>query len=126
MSAPIEVPDKLFFRIGEAAQLIGVEPHVLRYWEGEFKMRPKRSATGQRMYRRKDISRFLRIRRLLHEDGFTIAGARKALTEPGESPAVDSSQIRESLERIVAVRGRIASARRRFMQAGVADLEDDG
>ena len=79
MAEAIEIPDKLFFRIGEAAELVGVETHVLRYWETEFKMRPQRSGSGQRMYRRKDIEKFLRIRNLLHERGFTIAGARKSL-----------------------------------------------
>ena len=55
----IEIPDKLFYRIGEVASLVGVETHVLRYWESEFKMRPQRSPSGQRMYRRQDIARFL-------------------------------------------------------------------
>ena len=66
MSDPAEfdgaIPDKMFFRIGEAASLVGVETHVLRYWEGEFKVRPQRSKSGQRMYRRKDIATFMRIR----------------------------------------------------------------
>ncbi|MEE2749929.1 MAG: MerR family transcriptional regulator [Myxococcota bacterium] len=73
------VPDKLYFRIGEVSELVGVEPHVLRYWETEFRMRPHRSSSGQRLYRKKDIERFLRIRKLLHAEGFTIAGARKVL-----------------------------------------------
>jgi hypothetical protein len=73
----MSVPDKLFFRIGEAADLVGVEPHVLRYWESEFKIRPQRSDSGQRLYRRNDIGRFLRIRKLLHG-----APARRWSTPP--------------------------------------------
>lgn len=110
----VELPDKLFFRIGEAAQLVGVEPHVLRYWETEFKLRPQRSSSGQRMYRRKDIARFLRIRKLLHEEGFTIAGARKALSDPGsEAPAADPGRLGEALERVRDLRTRIGELRQR-------------
>ena len=81
------VPDKLYFRIGEVSELVGVEPHVLRYWETEFRMRPHRSSSGQRLYRKKDIERFLRIRKLLHSEGFTIAGARKMLQQGEEGVA---------------------------------------
>ena len=120
----VEVPDKLFFRIGEAAEIVGVETHVLRYWESEFKMRPQRSASGQRMFRRKDIARFLRIRRLLHDEGFTIAGARKALnTKPGEAAVttVAAGSIDEAIERIEGLRKRIAEDRARFSRALDAD-----
>jgi len=116
-----EVPDKLFFRIGEAAQIVGVEPHVLRYWESEFKLRPQRSGSGQRMYRRKDLGKLLRIRKLLHEEGFTIAGARKALSAPtaatpaaGGAGHANNEQVAQARERIDALRKRIASARSRF------------
>ena len=122
----IDVPDKMFFRIGEAAQLIGVEAHVLRYWETEFKIRPQRSSTGQRMYRRKDISRFLTIRRLLHKEGFTIAGARKALAAPAEVPAADSSRLHEALARIEGVRDHIAKLRSKFAHVVVAAPQSDG
>lgn len=115
------LPDKLFFRIGEAAQLVGVEPHVLRYWESEFRMRPQRSASGQRMYRRRDIARFLRIQRLLHAEGFTIAGARKALQEPaGEGGSgVDAGRVQQAVERITDARTRIGGLRARLEQIGV-------
>jgi DNA-binding transcriptional MerR regulator len=74
------LPSKLFFRIGEVAGLVGVEPHVLRYWEREFRsIRPTKSATGQRVYSRKDVENLLRVRYLLYRDGFTIAGAKKRL-----------------------------------------------
>jgi DNA-binding transcriptional MerR regulator len=75
-----ELPPKLFFRIGEVAGLVGVEPHVLRYWEREFRsIRPTKSAKGQRVYSRKDVENLLRVRDLLYRDGFTIAGAKKKL-----------------------------------------------
>jgi DNA-binding transcriptional MerR regulator len=74
------LPSKLFFRIGEVASLVGVEPHVLRYWEREFRsIRPTKSAKGQRVYSRKDVDNLLRVRDLLYRDGFTIAGAKKRL-----------------------------------------------
>lgn len=74
------LPSKLFFRIGEVASLVGVEPHVLRYWEREFRsIRPTKSAKGQRVYSRKDVENLLRVRDLLYRDGFTIAGAKKRL-----------------------------------------------
>ncbi len=76
---------RLYFRIGEVAELLGVEAHVLRYWEGEFRFRPHRSGSGQRLYRQQDIDRFSRIKALLHDEGFTIAGARRALLE-AEAP----------------------------------------
>ncbi|MFT5458542.1 MAG: DNA-binding transcriptional MerR regulator [Myxococcota bacterium] len=112
-----QVPDKLFFRIGEASQLVGVEPHVLRYWESEFKLRPQRSSTGQRMYRRKDVARFLRIRKLLHDQGFTIAGARKVLSGgggPAAAASADNELLEQLLERVRATRTRITDARRRL------------
>lgn len=84
------LPQKLFFRIGEVAGLVGVEPHVLRYWEREFRtIRPTKSAKGQRVYSRKDVENLLRVRDLLYRDGFTIAGAKKKLRgEPDEEAAV--------------------------------------
>ena len=76
------IPNKLFFRIGEVSQLVGVEAYVLRYWESEFKaLAPKKSSTGQRMFRRKDVELLLRIKELLYDRKFTIEGARKALQE---------------------------------------------
>ncbi len=79
----VSLPSKLFFRIGEVAGLVGVEPHVLRYWEREFRsIRPTKSAKGQRVYSRKDVENLLRVRDLLYRDGFTIAGAKKRLASP--------------------------------------------
>src|SRR5271155_1540910 len=74
------IPDKLYFKIGEVSQLVGVEPYVLRYWESEFPgLSPRKSNTGQRMFRRKDVELLFNIKRLLYEKKFTIEGARKAL-----------------------------------------------
>jgi DNA-binding transcriptional MerR regulator len=82
-----ELPPKLFFRIGEVAGLVGVEPHVLRYWEREFRsIRPTKSAKGQRVYARKDVENLLRVRDLLYRDGFTIAGAKKQMQRGGLEP----------------------------------------
>ena len=75
-----DIPDKLYFKIGEVAKLAEVPTHVLRYWESEFtEIRPKRAGSGQRLYRKKDILFILQIKTLLHEHGYTIAGARKFL-----------------------------------------------
>ena len=76
------IPEKLFFRIGEVCALIKVQPHVLRYWETEFPMlQPQKNRAGQRVYRRKDVEMVFRIRDLLYEEKFTIAGAKKRLLD---------------------------------------------
>src|SRR5271154_5447808 len=76
----IPIPDTLFFRICEVSHLVGVEPYVLRYWESEFPgLTPKKSSSGQRMFRRKDVEMLLSIKHLLYNEKFTIDGARKAL-----------------------------------------------
>jgi len=79
-----ELPDKLFFKIGEVAKLTGVKQHVLRYWESEFSaIRPQKSKTNQRLYRRKDVEAVLAVKHLLYERKFTIEGARRHLRETG-------------------------------------------
>jgi len=76
-----EIPDKLYFRIGEVSSLVGVEPYVLRYWETEFPaVGPKKSGTGHRMYRRKEVELLLKIKYLLYDRKYTIEGARQYLT----------------------------------------------
>ena len=75
-----EIPDKHYFKIGEVSEIVGVEAHVLRYWESEFKiLKPLRAGSRQRLYRRGDIENLLRIRELLYTEGYTIAGARQAM-----------------------------------------------
>ena len=99
------LPPKLYYRIGEVAELVGVEPHVLRYWEREFRsIRPTKSAKGQRVYSRRDVENLMRVRELLYREGFTIAGAKKKLQRSGmepneavESTPEDASKIREQL-----------------------------
>lgn len=74
-----EIPDKLYFRIGEVAKLCEVPAYVLRFWEGEFpQLKPNKGGTGQRLYRRRDVEMALRIKHLLYDEGYTIAGARQA------------------------------------------------
>jgi len=82
-----EIPDKLYFKIGEVSELLGVEPYVLRYWETEFPvLQPKKSGTGHRLYRRKDVELLLRIKHLLKEKRYTIEGARQTLQAEARAP----------------------------------------
>jgi DNA-binding transcriptional MerR regulator len=123
-------PNKLYYRIGEVCEIVGVEAHVLRYWETEFpRLAPPKNKSGQRTYRPKDIELLLRIRKLLYEDGFTIAGARKQLAgglpengsappspapsrpasrlpKPSEAPAQRLRQLRKELENILTLLDR--------------------
>jgi len=86
-SGDLEIPDKLYFRIGEVSELLGVETYVLRYWESEFPaLAPKKSGTGHRLYRRKDVETLLRIKHLLYEKRFTIEGARQAMQAEARTP----------------------------------------
>ena len=81
------IPDKLYFRIGEVAKLCGVEAYVLRFWETEFPhLRPNKSGTGQRLYRKRDVELALRIKRLLYSEGYTIAGARQVFAAEIREP----------------------------------------
>ena len=119
-ASPDSIPDKLFFRIGEVSQLVGVEAYVLRYWESEFPgLSPKKSSSGQRMFRRKDVELLLNIKHLLYDRKFTIEGARKALSDKALSdkakiaapiaaeqqeqlfPAVNLTGIRDELKKIL-------------------------
>jgi DNA-binding transcriptional MerR regulator len=79
-SGEVVIPDKLYFRIGEVSRLCGLPSYVLRFWESEFpQLKPPKSSTGQRTYRKPDVENALRIKKLLYEEGFTIAGARQQL-----------------------------------------------
>jgi len=90
-----EIPDKLYFRIGEVSRLLGVESYVLRYWETEFpSLSPKKSDTGHRLYKRKDVEQLLQIKELLYSKRFTIEGARQSLaTRQKDSKAASRAQI---------------------------------
>jgi DNA-binding transcriptional MerR regulator len=77
-NAPFEIPDKLYFKIGEVARICEVPTYVLRFWESEFhQLKPNKSGTGQRLYRKRDVEMALRIKRLLYDEGYTISGARQ-------------------------------------------------
>jgi DNA-binding transcriptional MerR regulator len=113
-SGEIFIPDKLYFRIGEVASLCRLPAYVLRFWESEFpQLKPVKSSTGQRMYRRRDVESVLRIKQLLYEQGFTIVGARQQLrseTKPDKNQAAipfptqsnaDIQHIRQGLREIL-------------------------
>lgn len=90
------IPDKLYFKIGEVAHIVGVKPYVLRYWETEFNdISPAKSRSKQRLYKRRDVDRILAIRNLLYQERYTIDGARKRLKEldRGEKIEVEKQQI---------------------------------
>jgi DNA-binding transcriptional MerR regulator len=89
-----EIPKKLFYKIGEVCSLTDTQPYVLRFWESEFpQLAPKKTRTGQRVYRPRDIEMVLEIKKLLYEEGFTIAGARKKL---GMDGSMDEAAAREA------------------------------
>ena len=84
-----DIPDKVYFRIGEVSDLVGVDQHVLRYWETEFKViRPRRAKSNQRLYRKQDVENLLLIKSLLHSEGYTISGARKFLKNKNQDDIV--------------------------------------
>src|ERR1700746_59070 len=88
-----EIPDNLYFRIGEVSRRAGIKPYVLRFWETEFPgLGPKKSGTGHRLYRRKDVETVLEIKRLLYDQRFTIEGARKFLETQTKTAARNSSK----------------------------------
>ncbi len=96
-------PNKLFYRIGEVSRITGLERYVLRYWETEFsQIRPQKSNAGQRLYRQKDLDAVLLIKKLLYEEGYTIAGARKRLNGGGgdlkDAVEMVKKELREILE----------------------------
>jgi DNA-binding transcriptional MerR regulator len=121
-----EIPDKLYFRIGEVAKLAGIKPYVLRFWESEFSgLGPKKSGTGHRLYRRKDVELVLEIKRLLYEKRFTIEGARKVLeAKPKREPAKPANAARRQAE-LFAGNASFYQDVRRELQEILAILEDE-
>ena len=95
----VAIPDKLYFRIGEVSELTRTKAFVLRYWETEFSsLRPVKSKSGHRLYRRKDVELVFQIRRLLYEKGFTIEGARRYLASNGKTPGEQKHLFRPQLD----------------------------
>jgi len=87
-----QIPEKLYYKIGEVAKFTGIKTHVLRYWETEFKaIRPNKSRSNQRLYRKQDVELILRLKDLLYNQGFTIAGARKKLREKPAAKVVETA-----------------------------------
>ncbi|KYF83742.1 MerR family transcriptional regulator [Sorangium cellulosum] len=111
MAVRQQLPAKLYYRIGEVAGIVGVEPHVLRYWETEFRsIRPQKSAKGQRVYSRRDVETLLKVKELLYSHRFTIAGARRKLREGGiEPPPPDAGVSSEEAQRMRAALVEIRS-----------------
>lgn len=121
-----EIPDKLYFRIGEVAKLAGIKPYVLRFWESEFSgLGPKKSGTGHRLYRRKDVELVLEIKRLLYEKRFTIEGARKVLeSKPKREPVKQQAPARRQGE-LFSGPATFYQDLRRELQEIAALLEDE-
>jgi len=121
--APQQIPEKSLFRIGEVSRLTATKAFVLRYWESEFPaLQPVKSPSGHRLYRREDIETVFEIKRLLYEEGFTIAGARKHLAEQtgkhGSAPAGVHSEARNELASALIVpakHGPAARAHKKFL-----------
>src|SRR5438270_13913417 len=92
VSGEVVIPDKLYFRIGEVSRLCGLPSYVLRFWETEFpQLKPTKSGTGQRMYRRRDVENLLLVKKLLYEEGYTIAGARDKLKQDSKPKKAQSA-----------------------------------
>jgi DNA-binding transcriptional MerR regulator len=116
-----KIPNKLFFKIGEVCEITDTQPYVLRYWESEFPaLAPAKNSSGQRIYRRRDIETVLRIKQLLYDEGFTIAGAKKRLeselaakgptpqSQAGTTAAVEAELAAEESDAAAADRSRSA------------------
>jgi len=98
-TAAVAIPDKLYFRIGEVSEMAQTKPYVLRYWETEFPtLKPVKSRSGHRLYRRQDVETIFEIKRLLYEKGFTIAGARKQLAGNSREAAEQKHLFRSTLD----------------------------
>jgi len=120
-SGEVIIPDKLYFRIGEVSRLCSLPSYVLRFWETEFpNLKPTKSSTGQRMYRRGDVENVLRVKKLLYEEGFTIAGARQHLRGeirrkqtalPFALPPQSLSQLRQLRQGLKDVLGLLSAKR---------------
>ncbi len=128
VNSPV-IPDRLYFKIGDVAQICGVETYVLRFWETQFpQLKPNKSGTGQRLYRKREVEMALEIKKLVHQEGYTIAGARQALENgnrkakpvsvmPAAAPGTETQkatilQVKSELREIVAMLNAAPIARR--------------
>ncbi len=114
-STAVEIPDRLYFKIGDVARICSVEPYVLRFWETQFPgLKPNKGGTGQRLYRRREVELALRIKQLVHGEGYTLAGARQAIeaaprTKPAKQQGVlplTGEQAQKKLDAATAAIGR--------------------
>ena len=116
------IPDRLYFKIGDVARICAVEPYVLRFWETQFpQLKPNKSGTGQRLYRRREVELALEIKRLVHQEGYTLSGARQALEighrRPEQQPAKveDSSQPGKRPDKVTATVGSVRAELREIL-----------
>jgi DNA-binding transcriptional MerR regulator len=115
MTRRTQLPDKLFFKIGEVADIVGVKPHALRYWETEFPaLRPKKTRGAHRQYSRRDVELAMLIRQLLHDEGYTIPGARKRIRDLGRHQR--SSPPEPRAQREVALRAELLGLRQQLAE----------
>lgn len=116
-----QLPDKLYFRIGEVASIVGVEPHVLRYWETEFRaIKPEKSRRGQRVYSRQDVDMLLKVKELLYGHRYTIAGARQKLREGGVEPIDEADPM---VQEVGLLRDEL-TALRNDLSAAIEELDE--
>ncbi len=120
VAGEVVIPDKLYFRIGEVSRLCGLPSYVLRFWETEFpQLKPSKGSTGQRMYRKLDVENVLRVKKLLYDQGFTIAGARQQLraeikrkqTDLPFVPAANRAELRQVRQGLREILGILAGRR---------------
>jgi DNA-binding transcriptional MerR regulator len=120
------IPDRLYFKIGDVARICGLETYVLRFWESQFpQLKPNKSGTGQRLYRRRDVEMVLEIKRLVHEEGYTIPGARQALEQaaPRRNPQSSLPLLADRAERRDKLAAIIGHARAELREiAGLLSL----
>ena len=111
-----EESEKLYYRIGEVAKKVGVDAHVLRYWESEFKMKPHRSNSGQRLYRRTELTLFMKIKRLVYDEGYTISGARRSMEGVAEGTSViQPQQIKTAIGQLERIKSRLGGLREEIL-----------
>ncbi len=123
----MELPDKVYFRIGEVAELLGVKPHVIRFWQQQFPtVKPERSRSGRFLYPRPTVERLDRVRRLLYEEGYTIVGARKALRGAEPEAVVDPDALAEAAEAAEVARAAAALQAAHVAEVAALTTSRDG